>query len=103
APARRGRRGPTPVVAAAASARLITSIRAAAAHAGWRLSAIAPAESAWTAAAVSLWPAFTKQSAYALISHDDRTDLLQIDGGKLAGVRRFRAGAGDAAMIADVK
>ena len=34
-------------------------------------------------------------------SRTDRTDLLQIDGGRLVGVRRFRAGGGDAAMIVD--
>ncbi|HEY4137058.1 MAG TPA: hypothetical protein VGN65_01285, partial [Casimicrobiaceae bacterium] len=101
-PAKRSRRGPIAVVAAAASARLVASIRAAAASAGWTIAEIGPAESAWTGAALTMWPAFAKQNAYALITHDDRTDLLQIESGRLAGVRRFRAGAADAPMIADV-
>ncbi len=100
---RRGRRsgGPNSVVAAAAGARLVLTIRAAAANGKWTLAAIGPAESAWTAAAVSLWPAFARQTAFMIVAHDDRTDLLQLDSGRLAGVRRFRAGATDADMIAD--
>ena len=98
---RRVRGRPSPVVAAAASARLIASIRAAAQQSGWTVESISPAESAWGAAALALWPAFSRQSAYALIAHDDRTDLLQIEDGSLIGVRRFRAGAADASMIAD--
>jgi Fimbrial assembly protein (PilN) len=99
--ARRVRGRPAPVVAAAASARLIASIRAAAEQAGWMVESISPAESAWAGAALALWPAFARQNSYALIAHDDRTDLLQLEDGRLAGVRRFRAGAADAAMIAD--
>jgi Tfp pilus assembly protein PilN len=92
---------PAPVIAAAASARLIATIRAAAAQSGWVVESIAPVESAWAAAAVATWPAFARQSAYAAIAHDDRTDLLQLENGRLVGVRRFRARAADAAMIAD--
>jgi Tfp pilus assembly protein PilN len=102
APAKRSRRGPVAVVAVAAPARLVASIRAAAASAGWTIAEIGPAESAWTGAALSMWPTFAKQNAYALIAQDDRTDLLHIDSGRLAGVRRFRAGTADASMLADV-
>ncbi|MEO7084571.1 MAG: PilN domain-containing protein [Gemmatimonadaceae bacterium] len=100
--AKRSRKGPSAVVAVAAAARLVASIRAAASVAGWTIEEIGPAETAWVGAAVSMWPAFAKQNAYAVIAHDDRTDLLQIDSGRLSGVRRFRAGAVDAPMIADV-
>jgi hypothetical protein len=100
-PSRRPRRAPVPVVAAAAPVRLINAIRGAAQQTGWSVDAISPAETAWTAAAFALWPVLAKQSGHALVAQDDRTDLLQFDGGRLAGVRRFRAGAADAAMIVD--
>jgi len=100
-PARRPRRAPVPVLAAAAPARLISAIRGAAQQAGWVIDTIAPAETAWTGAAFALWPVLMKQGGHALVAHDDRTDLLQFDGGRLAGVRRFRSGGSDAAMIAD--
>ena len=58
---------------------------------GWTVEMVAPAETAWAAAAIALWPPFARQNAYALIAHDDRTDLLQIEDGRLIGVRRFRA------------
>jgi len=101
AAARRVRGRPAPVVAAAASTRLVVSIRAAAQQAGWTVEGVSPAESAWAGAALALWPAFARQNSYALIAHDDRTDLLQLEEGRLAAVRRFRAGSADAAMIAD--
>lgn len=98
---RRARGAPTPVVAAAASARLLGAIHAAAQPSGWTVAVTAPAETAWTAAAVAMWPSFSKRMAFALVAHDDRTDLLQIDNGRLVNVRRFRAGAADAALIAE--
>ena len=100
-PARRPRRAPVPVVAAAAPVRLINAIRGAAQQAGWSVEAIAPAETAWTSAAFALWPVLARQGGHALVAQDDRTDLLRFDGGRLSGVRRFRPGASDAAMIVD--
>ena len=100
-PSRRPRRAPVPVVAAAAPARLIAAIRNAAQQAGWIVDSIAPAETAWTAAAFALWPVLAKHGGHALVAHDDRTDLLRFDGGRLSGVRRFRPGGLDAAMIVD--
>src|SRR5262245_46304946 len=99
--ARRVRGAPTPVIAAAACARRLGAIRNAASQAGWTVEVIAPAEGAWAAAAMELWPSFSRHEACVLVAHADRTDLLQIDDGRLVGVRRFRAGATDAAMIAD--
>jgi hypothetical protein len=97
--ARRG--GPGPVMAAAASSRLVAAIHAAAADAGWVIESIAPAESAWAAASSTLWPGFARDAAYAVVAHDDRTDVLQLERGQLVSVRRFRGGAADAPMIAD--
>ena len=99
--AKRTRGAPVTVVAAAASVRLVATIRAAAQQAGWEVESIAPAETAWAAGAIAIWPQLAKQSAYALVAHEDRTDLLQLEQGRLVGVRRFRAGAADAPMIAD--
>ncbi|MFI5230534.1 MAG: PilN domain-containing protein [Gemmatimonadales bacterium] len=98
---RRGRGAPVPVVAASASARLVAAIHAAAEQAGWTVESMMPAEGAWAGAALELWPVLARQSAYALIASDDRTDVLQLENGRLVAVRRFRAGAADAAMIAD--
>lgn len=95
------RGGSQTVVAAAAPARLVAAIRAAARDAGLAIAGIGPAESAWGAAAVSSWPAFAKGPALVVVSHPDRTDLLRLDDGRLAAVRRFQAGAADAALIAD--
>jgi hypothetical protein len=99
--ARRARRTPGPVVAAAVPARLLALIHAAARDAGFVVDAVVPAEAAWAAAARGLWPAFAKRDLQLLVHHDERTDLLQIEGGRLANVRRFRGGAHDAALIVD--
>jgi hypothetical protein len=101
APIRRARGETSPVIAAAASARMLAMIHVAAEQSGWSVEAIAPAETAWAGAAIALWPALAKQTLSALIAHEDRTDLLQIERSRLVGVRRFRAGAADASMIAD--
>jgi hypothetical protein len=98
---RRARGESAPVIAAAASARLLAMIHVAAEQTGWAIDGIAPAETAWAAGAIAIWPALAKQNLRAVIAHDDRTDLLEIENGRLAGVRRFRAGAADASMIAD--
>lgn len=97
----RKRGGPAPVIAAAASTRLVAAIHAAANESGWTIESVAPAESAWAAAARNAWPAFSRDSAFAVVAHDDRTDVLQLERGQLVGVRRFRGGSADAAMIAD--
>jgi Tfp pilus assembly protein PilN len=101
-PATRRRRGEMlPVVAAAASARLVEAIRSAAESAGFTIESIAPAESAWASGAFALWPAFTRQSSFAIICQDERTHVLELDGKRLVGVRRFRDGSADAQLIAD--
>lgn len=100
-PKRASRTGPVPVLGAAASARLVNAIAAAARDAGWKLDGVVPAEVGWSAAAAAIWPSLAKGMAHVLVHHEDRTDLLRIENGALAGVRRFRAGSLDAQLIAD--
>jgi hypothetical protein len=100
-PKRASRVGPVPVLGAAASARLINAITAAAKDAGWTIDGIVPAEVGWSAAATSIWPGLAKGTAHVIVHHDDRTDLLRMENGALAGVRRFRVGALDAQLIGD--
>jgi Tfp pilus assembly protein PilN len=100
-PKRTSRVGPVPVLGAAASARLVRTIAGAARDAGWTLDGIVPAEVGWSAAATTIWPALAKGMSHVLVHHDDRTDLLRMENGSLAGVRRFRPGALDAQLIAD--
>ena len=97
--ARRG--GPAPVIAVAASARLVAAIHAAAEQSGWVVESIAPAETAWSAGARILWPMLGRETAHTIVAQDDRTDVLQLEGGQLTGVRRFRGGIVDLGMIAD--
>lgn len=98
---RGARGGSKTVVAAAAPARLVAAIRTAARDAGFVIAGIGPAESAWGAAATSLWPPFASGPALVVVSHVDRTDLLRLDEGRLTAVRRFQPGAADAGLIAD--
>ncbi len=99
--ASRTRGAPAPVVAAAASARLVAAVMNAAEQAGWRVRSVSPAESAWAGAALSLWPSFARQAGWVALAQPDRTDLLQLEQGRLVGVRRFRAGESDASLIAE--
>lgn len=99
-PRRPSRTGPVPVLGAAASARLVNSIAAAAKDAGWTLEGVVPAEVGWSSAAAAMWPALARGTAHVLVHHEDRTDLLRLESGALAGVRRFRAGSLDAQLIA---
>lgn len=96
---RKSRNSPGPVLGAAASARLVNAIASAAKDAGWILEGVVPAEAAWSAAAIAMWPTLAKNVAHVLVHHEDRTDLLRVEGGALAGVRRFRAGSLDAQLI----
>ena len=88
------------VIAAAAPMRLVAALHAAARDAGWIVDAVSPAEGAWCSAIGSLWPATTRQESYLLVCGEERTDLLHVDQGRLASVRRFRAGAADATLVA---
>lgn len=89
------------VVATSASRQLVEAVHAASALAGCDVRAVVPAEAAWAAAAVAIWPAFARGPASLVVAHDERADVLALHDGVLSGVRRFR-GAGDAAAIADV-
>jgi Tfp pilus assembly protein PilN len=98
---RRQRGVGAPVIAAAASTRLVAAIHLAAQQSGWTIESVAPAETAWCAAACALWPSFSRHQAHVIIAHHDRTDLLELENGRLVGVRRFRGGGADASIIAD--
>ena len=89
------------VMAAAVPQRLVAAIHAAALDAGWTVEAVSPAEGAWCAAAGALWPSLSRHTAHLLVCDEDRTELLQLEQGRLAGVRRFRGGAADAALVAE--
>lgn len=90
------------VVAAAAPARLVAAIRAAARDADLSVDAVGPAEAAWAAAATSLWPPLGDGAALIVVAHRDRTDMLRLERGRLASVRRFRPGIADVDAILDV-
>jgi len=89
-----------PTVAAAAGARLVNAIHEAATAAGWTVESVVPAEAAWAAAAAQ-WAGRSRPTAQLVVAHNDRTDLLRVDRGRLVGLRRFRAGTADADLIAD--
>jgi hypothetical protein len=89
------------VMAAAAPQRLVTALHVAAREASWTVEAVSPAEGAWCSAAATLWPASGQHAAQLLVCGADRTQLLSIEQGRLAGVRRFRAGSADSALVAD--
>jgi len=67
------------------------------------VDAISPAEAAWAAAATTLWPSRSRAAASSLllVLHPDRTELLELEDGRLSAVRRFRAGADDESLIAE--
>lgn len=92
---------PGGVMAAAAPQRLVLALHAAAREAGWAVASVSPAEGAWCAAASALWPATARQAFALLVCGEDRTELLQLEQGRLSGVRRFRAGAADAALVGE--
>ena len=97
----RGQRGEaSPVLAAAAPTRFVAAIHAAARDAGWSVSAVTPAEGAWAAAAITMWPTFARRTAHVLVHENNRIVLIELDRGAVTNVRRFRAGAADAERIA---
>lgn len=97
----RGLRGDaSPVLAAAAPTRFVNAIHAAARDAGWTVAAVTPAEGAWAAAAIAMWPSFARRTAQLLVHEEHRTLLIELDRGTVTGVRRFRGGTADAERIA---
>lgn len=87
-------------VVVAASSRLLNVVHSSAEAAGWSVEAIHPAESAWGAAAVE-WTKRGANSAQLLIARAEHVELLQIERGQLAVVRRFRSGTIDIERIAE--
>lgn len=90
-----------PVLAAAATRTLMQAVHAASATAGCAVRGVVPAEAAWAAAAVEMWPVLARGSGHAIVARDDRCDMLTLRGGALESVRRFR-GPADAQQIASL-
>jgi Tfp pilus assembly protein PilN len=90
-----------PVVAAAASTRLVEAVHEAARQAGWTVRTIVPAEAAWRAAALALWPSLARGAGDVLVHQASRTSLLQLDAGRLVGLRHLRPGVADAGQVRD--
>ncbi|MEP6765443.1 MAG: PilN domain-containing protein [Gemmatimonadaceae bacterium] len=90
------------IVAAAVPAWFARFVSTSAREAGWKVEQLIPAEAAWTAAVASAWPSSTKEVAYALVHHHDRTDLLHINRGLLNNVRRLRSATADAPVLLEV-
>ena len=90
---------PVPVLAAATTQQLMNAMQSAASGAELALARVVPAEAAWAAAAITIWPAIARGAAHVIVARDDRADLLTLFDGRLRAVRRFR-GAVDAKAIA---
>jgi hypothetical protein len=88
------------VIAAAAPTRVVTAVVASARDAGWQVESVGSAAGAWAAAARELWPASVNGPWLLLVAHDDHTDLLQLENGQLAGMRRFRTNGADEDALA---
>lgn len=94
-------RGARSVLAAAAPARALEALHDAAQAVGWTVSVVTPAEGAWAAAAGGLWPALGHGAAHVLARQQSRTTLVEMHEARVVGLRHFRPGAADAALIAD--
>lgn len=90
------------IVAATLPVWFARLVSAAAREAGWKVEQLVPAEAAWTAAIASTCPSSTRQVAFALAHHHDRTDLLHIKHGMLQNVRRLRSATADAPVMLEV-
>ena len=77
------------VVAAAAPARTISAVLAAARAAGWTVTAVRPAHAAWIAGAKVQWPELARETAQLAILRQDTTELLRLEHGSIAAVRQF--------------
>lgn len=85
------------VIAAAASARVVTAIESAAHAAGWQVAGIVPVEAA-VAAAVG---GRDGGELFVLSVHGTGAmDALHVSGGQLRSIRRLRAGAADVELVA---
>jgi hypothetical protein len=90
------------VVAAAAPAGQLEAIRRAATSASLRVSTIAPAAAAWAAACRRACPGCRRGRVTLVADHGEGVEVLALVGGAVTGVRRFRAGRRDAALVLGV-
>jgi hypothetical protein len=86
-------RSPVPVLAAAASARLVEDLEAAVADAGWTLVAVVPAHAAWAAAVRARDSARAEEYVVAHLPHV--TEVVRLEAGRIMERRRLRPGAAD--------
>lgn len=91
--------GTSLVIAAATAQRLVATLQSAAREAGWRVRAIVPAEGAWGAGAAAAMGAGQKAPSHLIVCDDDRTLVCGLAQGQITSLRRFRAGAEDAALV----
>lgn len=101
APAQSRRASAGPVLATAVTRTLMQAVHSASGSAGQTVRSVVPAEAAWAAAALAMWPVLTRGTGHAIVTRDDRSDMLTLRNGALESVRRFR-GPADAAQIASL-
>jgi len=85
------------VVAAAASAAIVTSVEAGVAAAGWSLGAIVPAHSAWVGGVRRRWPEHANGQVTVSLPH--ATEVLTLAQGQIAERRRLRTSPAHEALI----
>lgn len=78
-----------PLMAAAAPARLVEAVYAAAEAAGWEVRTVVPAQTAWQAASRAAWPELGRGSHDIVILRSDGTEVLHLENGAIAAIRRF--------------
>jgi hypothetical protein len=89
-----GRRSPMTYLVTSADALMVESLFASAAEAGWTVESVVSAYSAWESASCRMWPELKRAAGQVCISGNDRTEVLQLERGRLALVRRFSASSG---------
>lgn len=98
--ARRGG-GAGPVLAAAAARPLLDAVHSAAAAAGCRVASTVPAYSAWAAAAGAQWPEIGRARGALLVAGEDRIEVVHVEEGRLAFLRRLPAAGCEPARLLD--
>lgn len=80
---------PATYLAGTMSSRLLDVIIRTAVDTGWRVNTVLPAYSAWTAAAFDRWPKIKSTDEHVAVRVNAHCEVLQLDHGKLVGVRKF--------------
>lgn len=80
---------PSPYLAAGMPARQLDVVLRTARTSLWEVDSVVPAHAAWTAAAMDRWPNLKSSSDHVAVPINNHFEVLEIDGGKLTGVRRY--------------